>query len=198
MTKHQRELTPTNLIAFATDFLEKNSYRFVGEAFKEWNSTTSRLFEDVYSVVGVVVFQTCADLIASWPKMQGSMVDVMSQKVGRLESKAWDGYLVLLTPGQALSSIDTLDSIRNDTTRLRKLVATGDDLESLSDVERLLSALLPLAMNYQTAHPESVLHNLDVLLEKQGVSTSVTSTLVKAFLESRSPMEALHNLSEEQ
>jgi hypothetical protein len=86
-------------MAAASKMLSDGSYRQVTKGAEGWDTPTSRLFEDEYNVVGIAVFETCAELLQSWPDVQGSLVDVISQHIGREESKAWDGYLVLLSPG---------------------------------------------------------------------------------------------------
>src|SRR5664280_1289525 len=97
MTIPSTPLTSTELIAASASILETGGYQTIREGFPQWSTTSARLFEDAYNVVGVAVFTTCAELLQSWPDLQGSLVDLMSERVGTAESKAWDGYLVLLT-----------------------------------------------------------------------------------------------------
>jgi len=196
MTKQRREMTTTSLVATASDFLEKNGYSLVPAEYPDWRTTTSRLYEDIYSVVGVVVFQTCSDLMRSWPELQGSMVDIIAHSIGKAEGKAWDGYLVLLTPAPTLTTEQSLDSIRKDTRHLRKLVASGDDIRSASDLERLLSTLLPLRSEAPALGPETILQNLNTLLERQGISNSVTTQIVDAFVTGKPLLKTLHELRE--
>jgi hypothetical protein len=87
-------MTPTDLIASSTSVLAAGGYQPIREGFPEWNTTTTRLFEDKYNVVGIAVFTTTADLLQSWADLQGALVDVISRHVGQMENKAWDGYLV--------------------------------------------------------------------------------------------------------
>lgn len=54
--------TPTELIATASEALIAGGYLQIVGRFAEWDTATSRLFEDAYSVVGVVVFETCGEL----------------------------------------------------------------------------------------------------------------------------------------
>jgi|ERR1017187_7574803 hypothetical protein len=126
MTKPPDGLTATDLIAAASSALAEGGYHQVTRRFEDWDTPTSRLFEDEYNIVGLVVFDTCGDLLRSWADLQGSLVDVISRNVGREESKAWDGYLALLSLGFASSESAALDAVRYNTTRLRKLVATAD------------------------------------------------------------------------
>lgn len=188
--------TPTDLIAAATRTLQDGGYRQISEGVPGWNSQATRLFEDAYSIVGLVVFETCGELLRTWTDLQGSLVDVISQRVGREESKAWDGYLVLLSPGMAPSEESELESIRYNTDRLRKLVATGDDLQSVTDVERALRPLLPLTIQGASLGQETALDLLPKLLSSQDIPEETTRALVKAFREQSSLLETLNELQE--
>lgn len=192
MTPSPTPVTLTDLIAATTRVLENGGYVAIRHGFAEWNTASARLFEDAYNVVGVAVFSTCGDLIRSWAELQGSLVDVMSRKVGKTESKAWDGYLVLLTPAIAPSDDEDIEAIRYDTMRLRKLVATGEDLNSASDVERLLRPLLPLHVDETEIRQGSVLELLPDLLAEHNIDRATTALLVEAFLNQKPMMEALH------
>lgn len=185
-------LTPTDLIAASSSVLEGGGYRAIRKGFAEWSTTSTRLFEDEYNVVGVAVFTTCAELLNSWADLQGSLVRVISERVGQAESKAWDGYLVLLTAGVAPSEVLDIESIRYDTTRLRKLVATGEDLNDAGDVERFLRSLLPLHTEEGTIREGSALDLLPDLLQESGIGRETTAALVRSFIEQKPLMEALH------
>jgi len=136
--------------------------------------------------------QTCQELTQTWPELQGSLVGVISERVGRTESKSWDGYLVLLTPAIAPSTDDEIEAIRYDTTFLRKLVATGTDLGDAGDVERLLRPLLPLNPIVSLISQASVLEMLPELLAQQGVPHSTTTLLIEAYAAQKPLMEELH------
>lgn len=192
MTNSSLPLTPTDLIASSVSVLEGGGYQPIRTGFPEWSTATTRLFEDTYNVVGLAVFTTCADLLRSWADLQGSLVDVISRQVGQAENKAWDGYLVLLTAGIAPSGDADIEAIRYDTTRLRKLVATGDDLSVAGDVERLLRPLLPLRTEPGALAQSSALDLLPNLLAERGIDRGTTTVLVKAFMEQRPLLEALH------
>lgn len=191
-------MTTTDLIAASTSVLEAGGYRSIREGFPEWNTTSTRLFEDKYNVVGIAVFTTTAELLQSWADLQGALVDVISRHVGQTENKAWDGYLVLLTTAIAPGSDAHIEDIRSDTTRLRKLVATGEDLVAPSDVERLLRSLLPLREPQGSIGQGTALDLLPELLEEQGIDKSTTKVLVKSFIEQEPLMEALHRTREAQ
>ena len=192
MTEPSSAFTPTDLIAVASQVLSEGGYQQIREGFSEWDTPTSRLFEDEYNVVGVVVFDTCAELLRTWPDRQGSIVDVISQHVGRAELKSWDGYLVLMTPSLAPSESTEIEGVRYNTTRLRKIVATGDDLRSSTDVERVLRTLLPLGQEQARLTQGSALDLLPNLLADQGIPKETTRLLVEAFREQSPLLERLH------
>jgi hypothetical protein len=190
-------MTTTDLIAASTSVLEAGGYQPIREGFPDWNTTSTRLFEDKYNVVGIAVFATTAELLQSWADLQGVLVDVISHYVGRTENKAWDGYLVLLTTAIAPESDYNIEYVRSDTTRLRKLVATGEDLASPGDVERLLRPLLPLRDQHGSVGQGTALDLLPQLLKEHGIDESTTKGLVKAFIQQEPLMEALHRVRED-
>ena len=191
-------MTPTDLIAASTSVLEAGGYQPIREGFPEWNTTSTRLFEDKYNVVGIAVFTTTTELLKSWADLQGALVDVISSHVGQTENKAWDGYLVLLTTAIAPTSDANIEDIRCDTSRLRKLVATGEDLIAPGDVERLLRSLLPLRDPQGSIGQGTALDLLPALLAEQGINESTTKVLVKSFIEQVPLMDALHRTREVQ
>lgn len=189
-------MTTTDLIAASTSVLEAGGYQSIREGVPEWNTTSARLFEDKYNVVGIAVFATTAELLQSWADLQGALVEVISHYVGRSENKAWDGYLVLLTAAIAPDSDHNIEDVRSDTTRLRKLVATGEDLTSPGDVERLLRPLLPLRDQQGSIGQGTALDLLPQLLKEQGIDEATTTGLVKSFTEQEPLIEALHRTRE--
>ena len=88
MTKTTTRFTSTELIASAAQALIAGGYRQITKSFAEWDTPTSRLFEDAYTIVGVVVFDTCGELLSAWPDLQGSLVDMISRHVGKAEAKS--------------------------------------------------------------------------------------------------------------
>jgi hypothetical protein len=198
MTESTSRLTCTDLIATASQALSDGGYSRISGKFPEWDTPTSRLFEDEYSVVGIVAFDTCIELIKSWPDVQGTLVDVISGHIGRQESKSWDGYLVLLSPALAPSGDKEIEAIRSNTTRLRKLVATGDDLRSATNIERTLRPLLPFGQEQSDAALGSVLDFLPKLLAKSDINEGTTQLLVDAFREQSPLMERLHQVQDKQ
>jgi hypothetical protein len=192
MTDSSLGYTTTDLIAAASQVLLEGGYRQINGQFPEWGTPTSRLFEDEYSVVGIAIFETCKELLQTWPDAQAVLVDVISRHVGSQESKSWDGYLVLLTPGLAPSESAALEAVRYDTTRLRKLVATGDDLKLPTDVERVLRPLLPLRPERASLVQQSALDLLPRLLAVQQIPEEVTRVVVDAFRQQSPLLEQLH------
>ncbi len=186
--------TESELILVASDALIRGGYRRIESRFPEWDTPTSRLFENEFSVVAVAVFGTCADLLDTWPSLQGSLVELMTRNVSQTESKSWDGYLVLLTPAVAPSELVHIEEVRYDTSRVRKLVATGDDLRAVGGAERILSPLLPLGADRVSDGPASVLDMLPGLLARAQVDTELTKVVVNSFLEQAPMMERLHEL----
>lgn len=192
MTKSSVGLSPTDLIAAASEVLTDGGYQRIPARFPQWDTPTSRLFEDEYNIVGIVVFDTCGELLQAWPDLQGSLVEMISRHVGLGESKSWDGYLVLMTPGQAPSESAEVEAVRYNTTRLRKLVATGDELRSPIDVERVLRPLLPFGQERANLSQESALDLLPRLLAEQGIPKETTQIIVDAFREQAPLLERLH------
>jgi hypothetical protein len=191
MTAPISPLTGTQLMATASTTLTRGGYRPIETGLPAWNTPTTRLFEDEYNIVGIVVFETCAELVRMWPDYQGELVTVMSKHLGRNESKSWDGYLVLMTPSVAPSEDVEVHEIRQNTNFLRKLVGTGDNLVTSIDVERLLRPLLPIRLRNTTVEPRSVFDLLPDLLQREGITSSTTEAVLLAYREQRPLMEAL-------
>jgi hypothetical protein len=112
--------------------------------------------------------------------------------VGLAESKAWDGYLVLMTSAIAPAGKLEIEDVRYDTTRLRKLVVTGEDLTDPSAVDRLLRTLMPLTDQGGTIRQKSALAMLPEVMARHGISRELTESLVKAFQDQRPLMDAIH------
>ena len=186
-------LNPTTLVASSAQFLTEAGYRLVtSEAAAAWQTAASRLFEDPYSLVGVVVYDTWSELVEGWPDAQARLVDTMATRLSKTESKTWDGYVVLLTPGYSEpSSSGSVGLIRYDTTRVRKLVATGEDLRALGDVKRAILPLLPLAM-VGLEPPRDMLTVLKEALRKRGIDREDAELVITAFSRDESILPALY------
>ena len=160
MSALNEPLNSTQLSAAAVEVL-------LGGGYVEATLDTShgagnqRVFEDAYGIVALTVFETWSQLKANWHIEQGALVDLMADNVRRGEPKAWEGYLVLLTPG-LLAPDDqvVLNDLRNDTNRVRKIIATGDELEELSQVGDALLPLLPLKVDVSAPSRGTLLDRL--------------------------------------
>ena len=186
-------LNPTTLLASCAQLLLQAGYRPVtAEAAGAWHTVgSSRLFEDPYSVVGVVVYDTWSELAKGWPDAQARLVDTMALRLAKTESKTWDGYVVLLTPGYSEPSArGGVGVIRYDTTRVRKLVATGEDLRSLDDVRRVILPLLPLSRGGLEA-PRDTLTVLKEVLTERGVDSEDAELVITAFSKDEPILPAL-------
>ena len=191
--------TITTLIAAASEILEGSGFRTVNpSATGTWRATEARVYEDAYSVVCVAIYETWAALSAQWADDQANLVELISKHFARTEAKAWDGYLVLLTPSivPATERQEAIDIQRN-TVHVRKLFAAGDELETVHAVRRTLLPLLPLEIQ-ETQRQSNVLHTLPPLLARHGVDEESSRVALAAFLEQRPIIEAIHKLMEDQ
>jgi hypothetical protein len=192
-------LTVTDLLAGATEFLENAGYKRIEKLKQaELLNSSTRLFEDVYNIVAVAVYNTWSELELNWNDTQAALVDLISEYIDRGDAKAWDGYLVLMTP-TVLAADETLHltDIRYDTSRLRKLIAAGKELTVLEDLNRLLAPLLPLRIDPVPVDRKSVLDELPSLLEAKGIDRAAVATLVRAYQDQKPLVEALHKLKEQ-
>lgn len=186
-------LTTTDLLGAVSGFLSDGGYRRVDEARRgEWPTENVRLFEDHYGVVAVVVYDTWKQLLSGWADAQDALVKLISGHMTRSDAKAWDGYLVLLTPGVLASDTrNEATHIRYDTNRVRKLLATGDELKSVAEVKRALLPLLPLEPELRLDEQESVLDMLPTLLSGRGIPEDSVRVIIDAFLEQQPLVERL-------
>jgi hypothetical protein len=77
-------------------------------------------------------------------------------------------------------------------TRVRKLVASGSELQTLSDVERVLRPLLPLEPESADLNVSSALDLLPDLLQSEQVPRDAVVAAIDAFRTSASVIDALH------
>ena len=82
-------------------------------------------------------------------------------------------------------------AIRYDTSRVRKLVATGDELSQLSDIERALLPVLPIQSEIAPEAETSALDVLPEILAQKGVSAEAAKSLIRAFSKQESLMDCL-------
>lgn len=189
-------LTATSLLAAAQSTLEGAGYKLIeptsGQAaFYD----QARILQNQYSVVMVASFETWESLAETWTDYQGVTVETMSRFLRQGDSKAADGYLVLLTPMPvSVGEIETtrLNRIRSDTSRLRKLVGTGDDLRTISDIRKVIAALIPLAVRPDGSSTDDSLDALPRILEQRNVEAAATKVVVDAFKANTPIMPLLH------
>lgn len=150
----------------------------------------SLLAEDDYSVVGVAGFDTWPQLRDQWGEAQSALVSLLSQRLSRSAPKAWDGYLILFTLATPTDQAEVV-SIERDTTRLRKIVATGDLLQTLADVDRLLDPFLPLPGSSTNDVVFDILSELPAILSPE-VDVEDSKVVIAAFRELEPLVERLH------
>lgn len=192
--------TTTSLLAAVGAALERNGYRPVkAEQAGDWPWPAARVYEDPYSVVAAVAFETWTELSTTWLEAQAALVELISNYFKGDEAKAWEGYLVLLTPSILPREAHAeLVEIRSNTSHVRKLVATGDELRGVGDVERALLPLLPLPAEAAVAGGRSALDPLPDLLSRRGIPEQSVRAVIEAFVEQQPMVESLHALLQEE
>lgn len=193
-------MTSTDLLAAVSNVLEQHGYQRVDWSLVgDWPIANSRIFEDHCGIVALVVYETWEDLSSNWVEAQASLVELISKYLTSYEAKAWEGYLVLLTPALLGSEVKVeATRIRYDISRVRKLVATGDELRRLKDVEQVLLPLLPLQVELFADVGVSVLDILPKMLASNDLPETAIETIVDAYLKQQSIVERLHELSGDQ
>lgn len=184
-------LPTSSMIALASETLSANGYRVVRDMTDMTRvGDQALLAEDAYNVVSVIAFETWQQLESEWFDAQADLVELLARRLARSAPKAWDGYLVLLCAGEPIDPRETL-KIERDTTRVRKIVATGSMLCASSDVARVLDLLLPLDLPTNLAALTDVLDALPALMEET-VSPATMKVVVDAFRAAEPPLERLH------
>ncbi len=184
-------LTTSQGLGAATELLAAGGYSIVPTP-SSWPGT-ARVFEDSYGIVALHIYDTLEQLMEDWPVAQGQLVDLISEHLSRPEPKAWEGYLALFTTGP--STADDRASVvelRYDTNRVRKLVSTGEELETLEDVRTALLPLLPLELEPPSAARAGVLDLLPDLMADEEAPREVIEVLIDAFVGNSSIVERLH------
>src|SRR5260370_10273229 len=98
MMRHESTVTSPDILAAASEALVLGGYRRIADSINGKIAGSARIFEDPYSVVQLVVYETWTDLETNWTDAQGMLVELISKYVVSTEPEAWDGSLVLLTP----------------------------------------------------------------------------------------------------
>jgi hypothetical protein len=186
-------LSPTVIIAAAREILANNGFRIASESgLTALQPSRSLLAEDDYSVIALVAYDTWSELQAEWADAQAELVTLLAKRLARSAPKAWDGYLVLFC-GAPTPDKGGIAAIERDTTRVRKIVATGEALKTTTDISRVLDPFLPLARPGTGAEIPDVLATLPELLKTE-VPIAATEAVVNAFRAMEPPLERLHEL----
>jgi hypothetical protein len=189
--KPRTTLTVTSLLGTTAEMLDNAGYRKVEEVSDPfWQAAGARVFEDKLGIVAVLVYDTWKDLVEGWQSAQAHLVSLISHHLSSGEPKAWDGYLVLLTPSPLSTEVE-LNKIRYDVTRLRKIVATGDELSSTSDLERVIAPLLPIEGSLISTANGTILSRLPGMLAEQDIPEEDTRAVIGAFMRQESLVEKL-------
>lgn len=149
-----------------------------------------RVFEDRRTIVGVCFFEHWTELVEQWATAQGALVDRISSDVRRSDAKSWEGYLLLLTTEEGVPT-EAVAQIRRDTSRLRKLVATGAEIRSLESIAETLLPVLPLEIDEVGTTSETFLQRLPEMLAASGVDLELARAAISAFEDDRSLMEGI-------
>ena len=191
MSPDGSSLSASSMIALASETLSLNGYRVVRDMtdMKKLGDQ-ALLAEDAYSVISVVAFETWQQLDKEWAEAQADLVDLLARRLSRSAPKAWDGYLVLLCAGEPLDRLDA-DRIERDTSRVRKIVATGGRLRTSADVTRVLDLLLPLELPNNLSALDDVFDALPELMADT-VDRAKLKIVVDAFRDGSPPLERLH------
>jgi len=183
------ELTNVEVLGAVTEVLLGSGFE-VGPELPLSAGPQVRCFEDPVSIVGAVQYQSWGELRDEWIEAQSVLVDLLSQRLDRSDPKSWEGYLVLLTLDQPTDPAE-VDEIRRDTTRLRKVVATGADMSQVSHVEDALLPVIPLLDGTLRSGSGSILDRLPELLKAKHIDPNLTRQVVEAFEQDRSALEAV-------
>ena len=188
-------LSTTVIIAAAREILANNGFLISSESgLTALQRGRSLLAEDDYSVIALVAYDTWSEVQAEWADAQAELVTLLAKRLARSAPKAWDGYLVLFC-GAPTSDKDGVSAIERDTTRVRKIVATGEALRTTADISRVLDPFLPLARPGTGAEIPDVLAMLPELLKTE-VPIAATEAVVNAFRAMEPPLERLHELGD--
>lgn len=188
-------LTVSQILAAAAESLTTHGFlEATGGSLKGIDTSRHRVYEDAYSIVAVVVVDAWTDIRDRWIEAQSALVELMSDFVPKDTPKSWEGYLVLLTPGLVpLADKHLVSRIRYDTGRVRKLVATGEQLKEVADVEGALLPLLPLEIEARADSTDSVLRRLPELLANEELSRNLIQAVVDAHVAQEPLVDALHH-----
>ena len=184
-------LRASQILGEATRLLLEGGFR-EADTLHVQSSRELRIFEDSLCIVGLVYYQTWADLENTWLDAQAVMVEKISTHIRRSDPKAWDGYLVLFTLDE-FPLVEAVSRIENNTNRLRKLVATGRELKTMASVEVSLLPVLPFNAITGNDETRGLLERIPQMLEKLGIERSLANAAIESFQENRSPLEGVES-----
>lgn len=186
-------LTMSSLRAATDEVLTSAGYRQIPDP-PDWRNDYGGVYEDPYSIVGLAIFETWGALATEWLDLQVALAQLISENFASSEPKAWEGYLVLLTPSIVPGSAQQdASDIRRNTQHLRKLLGTGDDIVAIGQVERLLFPLLPLQVVGAEAGSGDALALLPQILGEQGIDPGAVRVAIEAFTAQQPIVERLHD-----
>ena len=190
------QITTAELLAAASDVLVGVEYhRVISEIEDQWPSSNARLFEDEYGIVAIVAYDTWRDLAHGWSDAQSALTSLISKYVRRDEPKSWEGYLVLMTPSPVAPGDEPLAThIRYDTSRVRKLLVTADDVQAVGEVKRMLLPLLPLESEFEISADGSTLDALPEVLTRLGIPHESSEIVIDAFKRNQPVIPRLHEI----
>jgi len=183
----------SELLARIADLLQSGGYVRAGA---DPYGTT---FEDAHSIVSVGAFDSISELIERWPEAQSRLVNLMSERLNRLDPKSWDGYLVLAASGVPTDRDQrAMADIEYDTSRVRKIVF-ADRPDNVSGLISDLRPLLPLDVhNTNSSQPASEwFQQLEEELVEQGLSREPVSAVLEAYQANRPLLEAIYDALDE-
>ena len=194
MTSLDVPVTLTAIEGEAHEFMEGAGFQLVlksGSA-RKWRAPVVKIYEDVYSIVCIAIYETWTQLNFAWTDDQANLVDLISEYFTRADAKASEGYLVLLTPGVVPeANRPAANDIKNDIRRVRKLLADGLELKLAGGVRRTLLPVLPLEEG-GVLEEQDVLEALPSLLAKYDINEDATNLAIKAFRGRHPIMEWIH------
>jgi len=195
------ELGPVAASAFfaaACKALESTDYARVSPSATDrvtgpWSAT----FEDASSVVGVQAYESIDELIQGWPTAQSHLTDLISRFIEPSDPKAWDGYLVLIAPERVNEDqLDEIVAIQYNTSRVRKLVVTGDKIAIDQSLRIALSPLLPLSGVRRLPlrnSDDDFYADVERLIEDDGIEPELTRLLLVAYRNNEPLMSAIES-----
>lgn len=191
MPPERAALDTSTMLALASEILSASGYRVARDLTEMTRlGEGSLVAEDAFSVVSLVAFETWQQLETEWLEAQADLVDLLSRRLARAAPKAWDGYLVLLSVSDPLDPHAAM-RIERDTTRVRKIIATGSTLQTAGDVEQVLDLLLPLKLPDTLLAVEDVLDTLPDHMRGL-IDPADLRTVIEAFRTMEPPLERLH------